>query len=166
MTVCSGSGQTGRLEFKDGWEEWWVICPTCGMRWLGGSAQIPRHYPPGSSKIDSGQNSLRRGPATVAGQESVSQQYALQGVAEHIAAMLNILGITNPDEMAISSNEAGYILFEREAVWKLYEVLTDLLPACWNAGTWYGYPRPEGCTMPDGLCERCKADGRRPPRRP
>ncbi|MGN9846924.1 Eco57I restriction-modification methylase domain-containing protein [Nonomuraea sp. H19] len=45
--VCPGSGQEGRLEFRDGWEEWWVHCHVCGARWMGGSTVLATHGPPG-----------------------------------------------------------------------------------------------------------------------
>ena len=44
MSSCPGSGGDGRLEFEQGWEEWWVICPVCGVRWMGGSHKdLPVH---------------------------------------------------------------------------------------------------------------------------
>lgn len=36
--LCPGTGGEGTLEFRDGWEEWYVICRVCGVRFVGGSA--------------------------------------------------------------------------------------------------------------------------------
>ncbi|MEU4409374.1 DNA methyltransferase [Streptosporangium sp. NPDC023963] len=44
--VCPGTGRKGRLEFRDGWEDWYVHCPVCGMTWSGGSDVIDPHKPP------------------------------------------------------------------------------------------------------------------------
>ncbi|MFF3442545.1 Eco57I restriction-modification methylase domain-containing protein [Streptosporangium sp. NPDC002721] len=44
--VCPGTGQKGRMEFRDGWEDWYVHCPVCGMTWSGGSDVIDPHKPP------------------------------------------------------------------------------------------------------------------------
>lgn len=42
--LCPNSGGTGSLEFKDGYEEWYVNCLTCGARWNGGPASpLPEH---------------------------------------------------------------------------------------------------------------------------
>ncbi|WP_214105076.1 Eco57I restriction-modification methylase domain-containing protein [Acrocarpospora catenulata] len=46
--LCPGSGQEGRLEFRDGWEEWHVRCHVCGAQWSGGSAILNPHRPRGS----------------------------------------------------------------------------------------------------------------------
>lgn len=35
MGVCEGTGGSGALIFKDGWEEWWVKCRVCGTTWGG-----------------------------------------------------------------------------------------------------------------------------------
>lgn len=41
---CAGSGGAGRLEFRDGWEEWWVHRPVCGVTWMGGNGDpLPEH---------------------------------------------------------------------------------------------------------------------------
>lgn len=43
---CPGSGGRGRLEFRDGWEEWYVHCAVCEATWIGGSADdLPSHTP-------------------------------------------------------------------------------------------------------------------------
>lgn len=42
--LCPGSGGAGTLEFRDGWEEWWVHCPVCGVTWMGGNGDpLPEH---------------------------------------------------------------------------------------------------------------------------
>ncbi|GAA4207263.1 N-6 DNA methylase [Streptosporangium oxazolinicum] len=43
--VCPGTGHKGRLEFRNGWEDWYVHCPACGMTWTGGSDVIDPHKP-------------------------------------------------------------------------------------------------------------------------
>src|SRR5215217_2318101 len=44
MSVCPGTGGEGELEFRDGWEEWYVLCPVCGAKWMGGSgSNLPAH---------------------------------------------------------------------------------------------------------------------------
>ncbi|WP_433362334.1 Eco57I restriction-modification methylase domain-containing protein [Streptosporangium sp. CA-115845] len=45
--VCPGTGQKGRLEFRDGWEDWYVHCPACRSTWVGGSSVIVPHEPRG-----------------------------------------------------------------------------------------------------------------------
>lgn len=44
---CTHSGGRGELEFRDGMEEWYVRCPGCGVRWMGGSeSPLPAHDHP------------------------------------------------------------------------------------------------------------------------
>ncbi len=43
---CRGSGGPGELEFRDGMEDWYVTCPVCQVRWMGGSgAKLDDHKP-------------------------------------------------------------------------------------------------------------------------
>lgn len=43
-TPCPGSGQKGRMVERDGWDEWYVVCPTCETTWVGGpTAPLPDH---------------------------------------------------------------------------------------------------------------------------
>ncbi|CAN3982165.1 hypothetical protein [Kitasatospora purpeofusca] len=40
---CPGTGQQGRMDESAAGDEWYVICPVCGTRWMGGSVIIEPH---------------------------------------------------------------------------------------------------------------------------
>lgn len=43
---CRSSGENaGRMTPATG-DDWWIECPTCGMRWCGGSTVLPDHDVP------------------------------------------------------------------------------------------------------------------------
>lgn len=42
--LCPNSGESGQIEFRDGFEEWKVRCPECGTTWAGGGQILPNHY--------------------------------------------------------------------------------------------------------------------------
>jgi hypothetical protein len=45
---CPSSGENvGRMIEIQGSDEWYIRCPTCGMRWSGGSTVLPDHQNPG-----------------------------------------------------------------------------------------------------------------------
>lgn len=42
--ICPNSAGSGTLEYRDGYEEWFVKCPICGARWNGGpGSPLPEH---------------------------------------------------------------------------------------------------------------------------
>jgi len=45
---CPSSGENvGRMMEIQGSDEWYMACPTCGMRWAGGSTVLSDHKRPG-----------------------------------------------------------------------------------------------------------------------
>jgi hypothetical protein len=40
---CPGSGTQGRMIERDGWDDWNIVCPTCGAIWAGGSTLLLQH---------------------------------------------------------------------------------------------------------------------------
>lgn len=47
-TWCPSSGENaGRMVEIPGTDEWRIECPTCGMRWAGGSTVLADHNHPG-----------------------------------------------------------------------------------------------------------------------
>lgn len=43
MAKCPAAGMKGDLEFVDGYEDWYVNCPECGARWVGGGPILVDH---------------------------------------------------------------------------------------------------------------------------
>ena len=48
-SLCPSSGENAgsMIEFP-GTDEWYIVCPTCGTRWAGGSIMLNDHNKPGS----------------------------------------------------------------------------------------------------------------------
>ena len=47
-TWCPSSGENmGRVIEFPGNDEWYIQCPTCGMKWAGGSTVLADHNTPG-----------------------------------------------------------------------------------------------------------------------
>ncbi|MFJ6378348.1 hypothetical protein ACIQH9_21830 [Pseudarthrobacter oxydans] len=48
-SLCPSSGENvgSMIEFP-GTDEWYIVCPTCGTRWAGGSTMLNDHNKPGS----------------------------------------------------------------------------------------------------------------------
>lgn len=171
MVVCEGTGGSGELVFKDGWEEWWVKCPVCGTTWMGGSGEsLPEH-----EDIRAAQT--RPGEATpdprLAAQQAEAQRLAdgrsrVQGIGIRFGEYLSMLGILDElrdHERGLSSDENDRIVLDAASVDELMEVLKDLLPDCWDPMVHRGYDAPEYCEFPrKEVCVTCHSKGKRPPR--
>ncbi|WP_198432284.1 hypothetical protein [Rhodococcus opacus] len=43
MAKCAAVGKKGELQFVGGSDEWYVNCPECGARWVGGGPVLVDH---------------------------------------------------------------------------------------------------------------------------
>lgn len=41
--ACPGTGQQGHMDESAPGDDWYVICPVCGMKWAGGSLTVSPH---------------------------------------------------------------------------------------------------------------------------
>lgn len=169
MVVCEGTGGSGELIFKDGWDEWWVS-PVCGTTWMGGPGDdLPEHKDIGAPPLEAEPVARPIHDAHRAEARRLADgRSQVQGIGTRFGDYLEMLGILNElsdFDRGLFLDEDGRIALDAASVDDLMEVLSDFLPDCWQPRVHRGYAAPDYCEFPDkDVCTTCQSAGKRPPR--
>ena len=172
MSVCPGSGGPGTLEFRDGWEEWWVHCPVCGVKWMGGNGEVLSEHRDRrpvqqreAADAETRNSAARALEAKRLAEGRASAQYIGSDFADYLVMFGIIDELSDFDRAVVVDTDAGSVTLDAASVDELNQVLADILPDCWTSRVKYGSAQPEHCEYPEKrLCSTCASAGKRAPK--